>query len=245
MTCLENKVAIITGSTSGIGEGIARLLSSYGVRIVLNSVSSVEKGESLARELGDAIYVQGSIAKEDDCRNIINQAIDKFDCLDILINNAGKSFGVSQNVFDVSNSNFLETLNMNVVGTWCLIREALPHLKQSGDGNIVNITACIGTDPAQVQSGIQYAVAKAAINHLTKLVAKFAGANIRSNAIAPGVVLTERAKKFPEVVEQIRNRIPIKRVGAPEDIAELVIGIIKSNYINGEVIVADGGFSTV
>lgn len=244
MSSLENKVAIVTGSTSGIGEGVAKILADSGVRVVINSVSSVEKGNKLAKELNNAIYLQGDIGIEDDCKRIVSETVKKFGCIDILVNNAGKTIGSSQDALDISNYDFSETLNINVVGTWCLIREAIPYLKKSGDGNIINITSGAGIDSAQAASGIQYSVAKAAINHLTKFLAKHCGPEIRANAIAPGVIMTERAKKFPEAVEKLKRKIPLKRAGTPADIAELVIAIIKSNYINGEIILADGGFST-
>ncbi|MDF1795132.1 MAG: SDR family NAD(P)-dependent oxidoreductase [Coxiellaceae bacterium] len=245
MSTLKGKVAIVTGSTSGIGAGIARMLSNLGVNVVINSVSSVEKGEKIASELTGAIYVQGNIGIENDCKAIVTRTIEKFGRIDILVNNAGKVIGASKQPLDISNHDFSETLNLNVVGTWCLIRESLPHLKSTGDGNIINITACTGIDPAQAVSGIQYAVAKAAINQLTKFIAKHCGPEVRANAIAPGLVMTERASLFPDIVEEFCKKIPLKRVGSPEDIAELVVATIRSNYINGEVIMADGGFSTI
>jgi ketoreductase RED2 len=102
-----------------------------------------------------------------------------------------------------------------------------------------------GIDTASASSAIPYSVAKAAINHLTKFIAKHAGPEIRSNAIAPGLIMTPRTENFEEAVHKFKHRTPLKRTGNPEDIAELVLAIIKSNYINGEVILADGGFATV
>ncbi len=242
MSNLEKKVAIVTGSTSGIGASIAQMLSDAGAQVVINSVSSSEKGKRFASKLNHALYVQGDLGQEDDCKRLIKETVKQFGRIDILVNNAGKAIGGSSDVFDISNEDFSATLNLNVVGTWCLTREALPYLKQSRDGNIINITSCSGIDPAQTAMGIHYAVAKAAINHLTKFLAKNGGPEIRANAIAPGVILTERAKNFPELVQQFTDHNPLKRAGTPEDIAELALAIIKSNYINGEVILADGGF---
>ncbi|WP_158618850.1 SDR family NAD(P)-dependent oxidoreductase [Legionella qingyii] len=245
MSNLKNKVAIITGSTSGIGEGIAKMLSAAGAKTVINSVNSIEKGEKLAQELGNARYIQGNIALEEDCKRIITETACHFGQIDILINNAGQSLRNNGDILDISNDDFSQILNTNVVGTWCLIREALPYLKESGDGNIINITSCAGIDPASASSAIPYSIAKAAINHLTKFLAKHCGPEIRANAIAPGLIMTPRAENFSEAVNKFKNHTPIKRVGKPEDIAELVLAIIKSNYINGEIILADGGFSTV
>lgn len=243
MSSINKKVAIITGSTSGIGQGIAKLLSSLGARVVLNSVNSIEKGAMLSKQLGDAIYVQGDIGIEDDCKRIISEAMDHFGQIDILVNNAGKSARYTGDVMDISNEYFSTTLDVNVVGTWCLTREALPFLKKSGDGNIINITSCAGIDAASATSAIPYSVAKAAINHLTKFLAKHCGPEIRANAIAPGLIVTPRTENFHEATDNFNKGTPLHRLGHPEDIAELVIAIIKSNYMNGEVILADGGFS--
>ena len=245
MTKLKNKVAIITGSTSGIGEAIARKLSRYGVSVVINSISSVQKGKILEKELNNSIYCQANIREEADCKKLIETAISKYGRLDFLINNAGTIGRLSSHhLEELTNETWSDTLNTNVVGTWCLTRLAIPHLKKSGDGIIINITSCAGDNPAAVFSAIPFAVAKAAINYLTKLLAKELGPKIRVNAIAPGLIITPRTESFPMAIEKFENRTPLKRTGKPNDIAELVIALIKSNYINGEVIVADGGFST-
>ncbi|MCP3680530.1 MAG: SDR family oxidoreductase [Gammaproteobacteria bacterium] len=246
MSNLESKVAIVTGSTNGIGEGIAKMLSSLGVHVSINSVSSIEKGNKLSKELNQSIYIQGDIGIENDCKRIVNETIKKFGRIDILVNNAGKSAFRTGDILDISNDYFTETLNINVVGTWCIIREAMPYLKKSGDGNIINITSCAGIDPASASKNLMpYSVAKAAINHLTKFLAKHCGPEVRANAIAPGLIMTPRTENSDEAVDKFKSRSPLKRTGVPADIAELVIAIIKSNYINGEIILVDGGFSTV
>lgn len=244
MTSLKNKVAIVTGSTSGIGEAIARLLSNHGVSVVINSVSSVEKGEALANTLSNSIYCRASIAEEEDCKRLVETTVDKYGQLDFLINNAAVPGRLEiDNICEITNEILSNAFNSNVVGTWCLTRNALPYLKKSGDGIIVNITSCAGSDPASVSSGIPYAVSKAALNYLTKLLAKELGPEIRVNAVAPGLIMTPRAQGFTAAIEKFENKTPLKRIGEPNDIAELVIAIIKSNYINGEIILADGGFS--
>ncbi len=246
MTTLQDKVAIVTGSTSGIGEATARLLSANGVKVVINSAKSIDKGEAIAATLTDGIYCQANIAIEEDCKNLIDSTIKKYGRLDFLINNAGAVGRLPSNDINIiTNELFLETLNVNVVGTWCLTRHAIPYLEKSKDGVIINITSCAGTDPAAVSSAIPYAVAKAALNYLTKLLAKELGPHIRVNAVAPGLIITPRTEDFSVAIEKFENRTPLKRTGTPNDIAELVLAITKSNYINGEIIVADGGFSLV
>lgn len=244
MTSLSNKIAIVTGSTSGIGLAIAKLLSNNGVNIVINSVSSVEKGEKISSELPNSFYCQADISKESDCENLIYKTIEKFSRLDFLINNAGAVGRLpSNNLSEISNEIFAQTLNANVVGTWSLIRSAIPYLKKSQDGVIINITSVAGINPGSITNALPYAVSKAALNYLTKLLAKELGPEIRVNAIAPGLITTPRTENFDAAIEKFKTRTPLKRVGDTNDIAELALAIIKSNYINGEIIVADGGFS--
>jgi ketoreductase RED2 len=245
MTSLNHKIAIVTGSTSGIGEAIARAFSREGAQVVINSVSSIEKGQQLAAELG-SLYCQADIAIEADCQRLITTTLQHYGRLDFLINNAG---GVgrlpSDDLADISNALFSSMLNTNVVGTWCLTRYAIPYLKQSQDGVIINITSVAGTDAAAATSAMPYAVCKAAINHMTKLLAKELGPEVRVNAIAPGLIKTPRAKDFKAAIDKFTGRTPLKRIGDPDDIAEIALALIKSNYINGEIVVVDGGFGTV
>jgi ketoreductase RED2 len=244
MTTLNKKVAIVTGSTSGIGEAIARMISREGAQVVINSVSSQDKGKALAHEL-QGLYCQADIAIEADCQRLINATVQHYGRLDFLINNAGAVGRLpSSDLADISNELFSQMLNINVVGTWCLIRYAIPHLKHSQDGVIINITSVAGTDAAAATSSVPYAVCKAGLNHLTKLLAKELGPEIRVNAIAPGLIKTPRAQDFKAAIDKFTEHTPLKRIGDPDDIAEIALALIKSNYINGEIVVVDGGFST-
>ena len=244
MTDIQDKVAIITGSTSGIGFAIAEMLSNQGAKVVVNSISSTEKGQKISKELPNSIYCQADIGNENDCKNLIETTIRQYGRLDILINNAGAIGRLPSNdIMEVTNEIFNQTLNNNVVGTWCLTRYAIPYLKQSNDGVIINISSVAGTDPAAVSSAMPYAVSKAAINYLTKLLAKELGPEIRVNAIAPGLIKTPRTENFQVAIEKFETKTPLKKTGEPNDIAELVIAMIKSNYINGEIVTVDGGFS--
>lgn len=145
----------------------------------------------------------------------------------------------------MSNEIFLLMLSTNVVGTWCLTRHAIPYLKQSQDGVIINITSVAATDVAAATSSAPYAICKAALNHMTKLLAKELGPEIRVNAIAPGLIKTPRTQGFKAAIDKFTERTPLKRTGEPKDIAEIALALIKSNYINGEIVVVDGGFSTI
>lgn len=239
----SKQVAIVTGATSGIGEAIARLLANNGVNVVINSVRSVDKGQLLAEQLDGAVYCQGDISEASDCRNIIQSTLEQFGQLDILVNNANKPVRVEADTIDtISNDALRQTLDGNVIATWQMIQGAIPYLRDSNNGNIINITASSGINPASAMSGMPLAVAKAALNHLTKLLATSCGPHIRTNAVAPGLIETPRTQQSQEVIQHFRDKSPLKTVGQPNDIAELVLAVIKSKYINGEVIMADGGF---
>lgn len=246
MTSIQDKVAIVTGSTSGIGFAIANMLSMLGAKVVINSVSSIDKGQEIAKQLSNSMYCQADIGNETDCKRLVASTIKKYGRLDFLINNAGTIGRLPSNdITTVTNEIFSQTLNINVVGTWCLIRHAIPYLKKSGDGVVINITSVAGNDPAAVSSAMPYAVAKAAMNYLTRLLAKELGTEIRVNAIAPGLIITPRTEHFQVAIDKFETKTPLKRTGEPNDIAELVIAMIKSNYINGEIVTVDGGFSVV
>jgi len=247
MTIMKDKVAIITGSTQGIGEAIARRLSLEGSKVVINSLSSAEKGEALAEELGNSIYCQGSIANDEDCNKIIDKTLKHFGRIDFLINNAGANMDIArykgEYTWQAPTDNFSKILDINVVGTWRLTQKAIPHLQKTGDGVIINVSSIAGIDPAAGSSSIPYSVSKAAVNLMTKALAKDLGPEIRVNAIAPGLIKTRRAEGFTSAIEKFEKHTPLKRIGEKEDVVELVLAMIRSNYITGEVIVVDGGFS--
>ena len=144
-----NQVAIVTGSTSGIGEATARRLVKLGAKVVLNSSSSVEQGELLSSELGDSVtYFQADISDEDACLDLVNSTLDTFGKLDILVNNAGFTSVIPHSDLDgVSEEVFRRIIDVNIFGTWYLSRAAVPELKKSENGNIVNISSIAGLRP--------------------------------------------------------------------------------------------------
>ena len=165
MSEFSGKVALVTGSSSGIGEAIARSLHSLGASVVINSSSSVDAGKKIAESLGEnAIYVQADISDKDACLRLIDDTLKHFGKLDILINNAGWTELVPHHDLDaLTDEVFQKTFDVNVWGTWSLTKAAMPHLKKSSDGNVVTITSIAGVRP--VGSSIAYAMSKAALNH--------------------------------------------------------------------------------
>jgi ketoreductase RED2 len=242
MTEFQGRVAIVTGSTSGIGESIARRLAGLGASVVVNSVSSVEAGGRLADELGDGvIYVQGDISDQADCHRLIDTTIDRFGQLDILVNNAGWTTVVPHDDLDaLTDDIFRKTFEVNVFGTWWLTKAAIPHLRASDDASIVNITSVAGVRP--VGSSMAYSMTKAALNQLTLLLAKSYGP-IRVNAVAPGLVATPWTSTWEAQHAHVAATAPIPRAATPQDCSEAVLGLLRNRYVSGEIMVVDGGLT--
>lgn len=242
MNEFEGRVAIVTGSTSGIGESCARRLAELGASVVVNSSSSVEAGEALAAELGDrAIYVQADISDQAQGQRLIDATVERFGQLDILVNNAGWTTVVPHDDLDgLTDEIFRKTFEVNVFGTWWLTKAAIPHLRGSEDGNIVNVTSIAGVRP--VGSSIAYSMTKAALNQMTLLLAKSYGP-IRVNAVAPGLVATPWTSTWDAMHASVAQTAPIPRSATPEDCSEAVLALLRNRYTTGEVMVVDGGLT--
>ena len=238
---LEGKVAIVTGSSSGIGEAIARLFAAEGASVVVNSTRSVAAGEAIAAELPNAIYVRGDVAQEDQAKALIQATLDRWGRLDVLVNNAGTTRVIPHHALDaVTDDDWQRILGTNVLGTWYVTRAAVPALK-ARRGSILNITSVAGVRAAG--SSIPYAVSKAALNHLTKLLANVLGPEIRVNAVAPGLIDTPWTADWDAIRASVRERAPLQRSGTPDDIARAALLLTASSYSTGEILLADGGIN--
>ncbi|HMC69349.1 MAG TPA: glucose 1-dehydrogenase [Mycobacteriales bacterium] len=239
----EQKVALVTGSTSGIGEAVARRLLAQGTRVVLNSVTSVDAGRKLVDELGgDAHYVQGDISVDADVARLVEETVAHFGRLDILVNNAGTTVRIPHHELEAATPEIFRRLyDVNVVGTWALTVAAMPHLRATGAGCVVNVSSLAGVRPAG--SSIPYAASKAALNHLTRLLANVVGPEVRVNAVAPGLVDTPWTEGWDDVRAGVNAMAPLKRSAQPDDVAEVVLALVASAYVTGEVWVIDGGLA--
>ena len=240
----EGKVAIVTGSSSGIGEEIARRLSELGATVVVNSANSVDAGKQVAKSLTtESLYIQADISDQVSGQKLIDMTISKYGKLDILINNAGWTTLVAHHDLDSLNDEiFKKTFDVNVFGTWWLTKAAMPHLKKSTDGNVVNITSIAGVRP--VGSSIAYAMTKAALNHMTILLAKSCGP-VRVNAVAPGLVETPWTRDWQAQHDNVSRVAPLKRSATPQDCGEATIALIRNKYATGQIFVVDGGLTLV
>ena len=244
MAELSGTVAIVTGSSSGIGERTAQRLSELGAKVVVNSASSVEAGRAVAAALpGESHYVQADISDKDQCQRLLDETVAKFGRLDLLVNNAGWTTLVPHGDLDaLTDEIFMKTFEVNVFGTWWLTKAAMPLLRASGDGHVVNITSVAGVRP--MGSSIAYSMTKAALNQMTRLMAKSHGP-VRFNAVAPGLVETPWTADWKTQHAGIAAINPIKRSATPDDCAEAVLALVRNKYVTGEVFVIDGGLTQV
>lgn len=241
---LAGKAVIVTGSSSGIGAAIARRLSDLGAGIVVNSSSSAEAGRRVAADLTDGLYVQGDIGDPATAAALVSAAQQRWGRLDGLVNNAGVTVDVPLPDIDaVTVEHWDKVLRTNVVGTFLVSQAALPLLRQASDGWIVNISSLAGI--RQTGSSLPYAVSKAALNHLTTIMAKHAGAGVRVNAIAPGLVATPWTESWDERKAGVELVAPLHRVATPEDVADACLALIGSRYTTGHTLVVDGGLGLV
>ena len=243
-TVADKRVAIVTGSTSGIGRGVAELLLSRGWRVVINSRSDDEVGESMAAANDDMIYARGDISHPQDCAQVVEAAISAWGHIDGLVNNAGTTAYVElDDIEGVTAEVWHRVLDVNVIGTWQMISAAMPHLKAAAPGRIVNIASVAGLRP--VGSSVPYSVSKVAIVHMTSILGKVLGPDVLVNAVAPGLVDTAWTAEWSAVKENVAAAAPLRRVGQPEDIAAACEYLLNTNYTTGECIAVDGGMRLV
>ena len=241
---LAGRVAIVTGSSSGIGEATARALSALGASVVVNSSSSVEAGQAVAESLpGPSLYHRADISDQGEGRGLLDATIETFGQLDILVNNAGWTTVVPhRDLAGLTDEIFAKTFEVNVFGTWWLTKAAIPHLRRSDDPNVVSVTSVAGVRP--VGSSMAYSMTKAALNQMTVLLAKSYGP-IRFNAVAPGLVATPWTADWDAQHEAVARNTPLSRSATPSDIAEAVLALLRMRYATGQILVVDGGSTIV
>ena len=240
---MSERVVLVTGSTSGIGEAVARRFAAAGDVVVLNSSRSVDAGERLARELGRAHYVCADIADGAACDWLVAEVVARYGRLDVLVNNAGRTKMIPHADLAAANvDEWRQIFELNVFGTWQLSVAAMDALRATR-GAVVNVSSVAGVRPTG--SSIPYAASKAAVNHMTLLLARVVGPEVRVNAVAPGLIDTPWTAPWETVRERVSASTPLRRTGTPEDVADVVFSLAGSPYVTGQVVVVDGGLSLV
>ncbi|QNE19814.1 SDR family oxidoreductase [Kribbella qitaiheensis] len=234
------KVALVTGSAAGIGEATARRLAADGMTMVIHSRTSRSVGEALAAELGGT-YLQADLENDDEAAGLVPRVLAEHGRLDVLVNNAGISWPVPHAELDaLTAADWRRLLDVNLIAPWLLCTAALPALRESR-GSIVNVTSHAGVRPKG--SSIAYAASKAALNHVTKLLAAALGPDVRVNAVAPGLVDTAMTADWTDAQELWKTASPMRRAAQPADVADLIAAVIGNAYLTGEVILLDGGLN--
>jgi len=237
---LEGKVAIVTGSSSGIGAATARLLAAHGAAVVVNSHSTVTEGRAVAASLPDGVYVQADVSDAEGCASLVAAAQERWGRLDILINNAGTTRVIPHHDLEAATPEvWRRILEVNVIGTWQMTTAAVDALRASGAGCVVNVTSVAGV--RCTGSSIPYAVSKAALNHMTALLANVLGPEVRVNAVAPGLVDTPWTADWEAIRNHVTSTSPLRRSAQPEDVADVCLSLVRNRHVTGQVLVVDGG----
>jgi NAD(P)-dependent dehydrogenase (short-subunit alcohol dehydrogenase family) len=246
---LEGKVALVTGASRGIGRAIALRLAQAGAQVVVCS-RKLDSVQAVATEIesagGKALAVQAHVGRADDVTALVARVMEACNRVDVVVNNAATNphFGP---LLTADDGQWMKILDTNLMGAVRVCRAVAPHMEKQGGGKIINVASIAGLRPAQGM-GV-YCVSKAAILMLTQVLALELGrANIRVNAIAPGVVKTYFSQvlwQTPQIAEPILNRMPLGRFGEPEDVAGLALYLASpaSDYVTGGVFVVDGGLN--
>lgn len=241
----NSKTVLITGASRGIGKAIALEYAKLGTNVVCNYVKSKEKAQSLVDEIkafgGHALAIQADVSVFDQAKKLVDQSIEHFGKLDVLINNSGIT--KDQLMLRMNEDDFDKVIEVNLKGTWNMCKHVTRHFLKNKAGSIINISSVVALIGNPGQSN--YVASKAGIIGLTKSLAKeFGSRNIRVNAIAPGFIQTEMTDNLSdEIKDYYLKQIPLNRLGQGEDIAHLCafLSSDKATYITGQVISVNGG----
>ncbi|CAN5919101.1 SDR family oxidoreductase [soil metagenome] len=243
---MSDRVALVTGSTSGIGAAIAIRLARDGYKVALHSRRSADVGQRMAAELPGASYHQADLADEEAIRDLIAAVLKQHGRLDVLVNNAGESIRIPHpDLKAATPAIWRRMLDVNLIAPFVLITEAEAALRRSSESgrpaSVVNIGTHAGARPKG--ASIPYATAKAGLHHATRLLAVALGPAIRVNCVAPGLVETPMTAEWIDATELWNTRSPMRRPAKPQDIADLVAALVANDYVTGEIVIADGGLN--
>lgn len=235
-----NKVVLITGASRGIGREIAIELEKVGYQVIANYNKSEQKANELQVEYNDIDIYKADVSNRKEVHEMIEYVLSKYKRIDVLINNAGISMS---GVFtDVTDEEWNRIMSNNLYSVFCTTQEVLPDMINRKEGCIINISSIWGMVGSSCET--IYSVTKAGIDGLTKSLAKELGpSNIRVNSIAPGIIDTEMNNCYTEEeIKEIKEEIPLERIGKKVDIAKCVKWLIDDDYTTGQVISINGGW---
>ena len=243
---LVGKVAIVTGSSRGIGRAIAERFATEGARLTVNWT----QGETQAREVvdgikrkgGEAISVRADVSKSSDVRGLVKAAFDHYGRVDILVNNAGVM--VAMSVLETTEDDWDRTIDINLKGAYLCSKEVVPIMQRQRYGRIVNISSNSGLYHPSAMRFTEYVTSKAGMNGLTKAMALALGPHITVNAICPGWIKTEMIEGTDPAVEQrILDETALGRWGTPDEVAGAAVFLVSkdADFVTGELLIVAGG----
>ena len=233
-----SKIAIVTGASRGIGREITKEISKKGIKVIANYFNSEKKAKELQEELKkegiDIDIFKADVSKKEECKKIVDYTIKKYKKIDILINNAGVD--KVQLITEATKEDWDYMINTNLYSAFAMCQETLPYMIHEKNGCIINISSIWGITGASTE--VLYSITKAGLDGLTKALAKEVGpSNIRVNSIAPGYIETDMNKNYTkEEKEEMKNEIPLERLGMPIDIAKCINWLIEDIYTTWQVI---------
>jgi acetoacetyl-CoA reductase/3-oxoacyl-[acyl-carrier protein] reductase len=255
---LAGRVALVTGGTRGIGKAISESLASQGATIAAGYSGNIERADLFAASFRGRFSTpisvhQGNVASAEDCRRVVAEVIERHGRLDILINNAGIT--IDKTVLKLTDDDWHKVLDVNLSGAFFLSQAALAHMLERGTGRIINVSSVIGEMGNIGQAN--YASSKSGLFGLTKTLAREAafmlersdkldedGIGLTVNTVTPGFTMTDMVAAVPEkVLDRIKQQIPLRRLGRPEEVARIVhfLAADASSYITGQVWAVNGG----
>ncbi|MFZ9708068.1 MAG: SDR family NAD(P)-dependent oxidoreductase [Steroidobacteraceae bacterium] len=251
MSVADRKVALITGSATGVGAAAALMLAERGCHVLINYTRSEREARETASRCeaagAETIVFRGDVADDAACRAMASAAIDQWGRIDYLINNAAKTkFNPYENLDGLSAEDFLDIYKVNVVGAYQMVRAVAPQMKKQGRGAIVNNSSIGGV--TGIASSMAYAASKAALNLMTQSLSLVLGPEIRINAVAPGAIQTRwlqggmTAEQYEAFLVNAAAMVPLQTVPTAEQIAEALVWFLEgASVVTGEVLMVDAG----
>jgi len=250
---LAGKVAVVTGSSSGVGEATAELLASLGVKVVVNYVRGEDAAVDIVARIeasgGAAHAVKADVRNDSECRALIAAAVGTYGGIDILVNNAGMTHFIDHADLEaVTDEVWDDIIGANLRGVFNCTRAAAPHMREAGEGAVVNVASTAGQ--RGTGSSIPYVASKAGVIMITKSLARVLGPEIRINTIAPGFIEGRWLRKgqgdenYELAKDRLSSTAPLRGVATPETCADAIVALIERNvFVTGQTITVDGGAS--